>query len=98
MTKQQFVEKLAEKYNMSKKDAKDNVEAFLSILTEVITEDLEKDEALTFIGFGSFKIKLAAERKSFNPHTGKKQTTPAKLRVAFSPSKVIREAMANKKI
>ena len=50
MTKSDFIDKLAAKTGLSKKDAGSAVDAFL----EVVKESLEAGEDVQFTGFGKF--------------------------------------------
>ena len=63
MTKQEFVDAVAGKTGMSKRDAGAAVEAFLS----TVEDALKAGDTVTFTGFGKFHITHRAARKGVNP-------------------------------
>ena len=80
MTKQEFVDAVAEKSGMSKSDAGKAVEAVL----ETITDTLRRRDAVTFTGFGKFSTSARAARMGVNPRTGAKVMIPATTVPQFS--------------
>jgi len=81
MNKAQFIDAVAAKAELSKKDAKAAIEASL----ETITETLSKKDTVALIGFGTFSTSERAARGGVNPSTGAKlqiaATTVAKFKV-----------------
>lgn len=65
MNKTELVAAIAEKAELSKKDA----EAALNATVEAITEALAQDDKIQLIGFGSFEVKERAARVGRNPKT-----------------------------
>ena len=65
MNKTELVAAIAEKTDLTKKDA----ELALTAVVESITEALEKGDKVQLIGFGSFEVKTRAARTAFNPQT-----------------------------
>jgi nucleoid DNA-binding protein len=66
MTKNDLAQKLAEKFNISQKNARTVVDViFENILCSVILED-----NLILRGFGTFMVKVAKPCKRRNPQTG----------------------------
>lgn len=65
MTKSDFVDKLAAKTGLSKKDAAAAVDAFV----DVVTEALADGEAVQFTGFGKFYVQDREAREGINPQT-----------------------------
>ena len=63
MTKQEFVDKVADRANLSKRDAADAVDAFLDSITEVLRGGGE----VAFTGFGKFTTQARAARQGVNP-------------------------------
>ncbi len=63
MTKQEFVDKVADRAGMSKRDAGAAVDAFL----ETVEEALKGGETVTFTGFGKFHTTHRAARMGVNP-------------------------------
>lgn len=91
MTKKEFVERLAERADITKKSAAEFTDAFLDELTDVF----EKGDEVNFIGFGKFTVKERAGRKGKNPKTGEEVDIPARKVPYFTPGKTIKE-LANK--
>lgn len=65
MNKQEFIKALAEKANLSLKDAAAAVEAY----ADIIEDTLKKGEKVAIAGFGAYELKEKAERQGFNPVT-----------------------------
>ena len=63
MTKQEFVDAVAGKSGLSKRDAGAAVDAFL----ETVEETLKAGDAVTFTGFGKFHTTHRAARMGVNP-------------------------------
>ncbi len=65
MNKTQFVEEIASKANLTKKQA----DAAYSAMMETIVETLKNGEKISLVGFGSFELKHKEARELFNPLT-----------------------------
>ncbi len=89
MNKSELVKGVAERADLSRKDATDAVDAVFS----TITEALSKDEKVQLVGFGSFEVRSRAERKGRNPQTGEEIKIPATLIPAFRPGKTLKDAI-----
>lgn len=89
MNKSELVKDVAERADLSRKDATDAVDAVFS----AITEALSKDEKVQLVGFGSFEVRSRAERKGRNPQTGDEIKIPATLIPAFRPGKTLKDAI-----
>ncbi len=63
MTKQEFVDQVASKANLSKRDAAEAVDAFLQTVTETLT----RGDSISFTGFGKFSTAHRAAREGVNP-------------------------------
>ena len=63
MTKQDFVDTVAGKSGLSKRDASAAVDAFL----ETVEETLKSGDSVTFTGFGKFHTTHRAARMGVNP-------------------------------
>lgn len=50
---------------------------------------MQKEDAVTLIGFGVFAVKERAARKGINPKTKEAIEIPAQKVVRFKPSKVL---------
>jgi DNA-binding protein HU-beta len=68
VTKAEFIDQIAEKAGLSKKDAGVAVEAML----DTITDTLKRGGDVTFTGFGKFTVQARAARMGVNPRTGEK--------------------------
>ena len=73
MNKAELVSAIADKAELSKKDA----EAALKAFTDVVTEELQKGEKIQLVGFGTFEVSERAARTGRNPQTGEEMTIPA---------------------
>ena len=89
MNKSELVKSVAEKADLSRKDATDAVDAVFG----TITEALSKNEKVQLVGFGSFEVRSRAERKGRNPQTGDEIKIPATLIPAFRPGKTLKDAI-----
>jgi len=68
VTKSEFVEQVADRADLSKKQADEAVKAFL----ETIEETLKRGSDVTFSGFGKFHVAERSAREGRNPSTGEK--------------------------
>lgn len=89
MNKAEFIDAVAAKTGLSKKDTKAALEASL----ETITETLSKKDTVSFIGFGTFSTSDRAAREGRNPATGKTIKIAAKTVAKFKPGKALAEAV-----
>ena len=89
MTKQEFVDAVADRAGMSKRDAGAAVEAVL----DTITATLKKGDAITFTGFGKFSTSARASRMGVNPRTGAKLMIPATTVPKFSSGSALKAAV-----
>ncbi|HEX6593457.1 MAG TPA: HU family DNA-binding protein [Bacillota bacterium] len=89
MNKSDLVTAVAEKSELSKKDAAKAVDAVL----ESITDSLQVGEKVQLIGFGNFEVRERAARKGRNPQTGEEIEIPASKVPAFKAGKALREAV-----
>lgn len=79
MNKTELINAVAEKTGLTKKQAKDALEATLCSIATA----LEKGEKIALIGFGTFGVAEKAARKGVNPATKAKIEIPAKKVVKF---------------
>ena len=90
MNKTELIAAVAEKADLSKKDA----EAALTATVDAITEALTQGEKVQLVGFGSFEVKTRAARVGRNPRTGEEiPISEAKLPV-FKAGKALKDAVA----
>jgi DNA-binding protein HU-beta len=88
MNKADLIDEVA-KIVSSKKEAKEAVECVLS----TITSTLKKQEAVTLIGFGSFKVDDRKARTGRNPRTGEPIEIKAKKVPKFVAGKALKDAI-----
>lgn len=90
MTKQEFVERVAERTGLTKADAGRAVDAFLA----TVTEALKRGEAVNFTGFGKFSTQRRAARTGVNPRNpGQKVSIPAATVPKFTAGTQLKQAV-----
>ena len=87
MNKAELVSAIADKAELSKKDA----EAALKAFTDVVTEELQKGEKIQLVGFGTFEVSERAARTGRNPQTGEEMTIPASKAPKFKAGKALKD-------
>ncbi|MEQ8174341.1 MAG: HU family DNA-binding protein [Syntrophomonadaceae bacterium] len=93
MNKSELVKALAEKAEITQKDAAKALDA----LVETIQKALASGDKVQVIGFGSFEVRDRKERKVISPATGEEIKVPATKVPAFKPGKSLKEAVAVEK-
>ncbi len=89
MNKTQFVEAVAQKSGMNKREA----EAAVNAMTAVIAETLKAGDKVQLIGFGTFEVKTRAERTGRNPKTGEAITIASSKHPSFSAGKALKDSI-----
>lgn len=89
MTKQDFVDAVADKAGMSKRDAGAAVDAVL----DTITSALKRGDSVTFTGFGKFSTSARAARMGVNPRTGERVQIQATTVPKFSAGSALKSAV-----
>lgn len=87
MNKTELVAAIAEKTELSKKDAEKALKAF----TEVVTDELKKGEKIQLVGFGTFEVAERAAREGINPTTKEKIQIPASKAPKFKAGKALKD-------
>ena len=90
MNKTELVAAIAEKTDLTKKDA----ELALTAVVESIAEALEKGDKVQLIGFGSFEVKNRAARTGRNPKTKEAIEIPASKSPVFKAGKALKDKVA----
>lgn len=90
MNKQELIERIADGAGLSKKDATNSVDCFIS----TIEESLKKGEKVAITGFGTFDIKVSKPRQARNPKTGATISIPEKKAPKFKVGKAFKEIFA----
>ena len=88
MNKADLIDEVA-KVLSSKKEAKEAVECVLS----TITSTMKKQEAVTLVGFGTFKVDNRKARTGRNPRTGEPIEIKAKKVPKFVAGKALKDAI-----
>jgi DNA-binding protein HU-beta len=91
VTKSEFVDRVADKSGLSKRDAARAVDAFL----ESVEETLKNGDSVTFTGFGKFSAQHRNARQGVNPRTGEKVTIAAATVPKFSAGSGLKSALRN---
>ena len=90
MNKSELISKIAEKSNLSKKDAENALNAFLS----TIEESLAKDERVQLVGFGTFEVRGRKAREGRNPRNPEEVIKiPASKAPVFRAGKALKESV-----
>ena len=89
MTKAEFIDKVADKSGLTKRDAAAAVDAFL----DSITETLKRGDSVSFTGFGKFSAQQRAARQGVNPRTGERVQIPAATVPKFSAGSQLKQAL-----
>jgi DNA-binding protein HU-beta len=89
VTKQDFVDAVADRSGLSKRDAAEAVDAML----DTITETLRRRDSVTFTGFGKFATSARAARMGVNPRTGERQQIAATTVPKFTAGSALKSAV-----
>lgn len=89
MNKTELVAAMADKAELTKKDA----DAALKAFTEVVEETLKAGDSIQLIGFGTFEVAERAERTGRNPQTGAEMVIPASKAPKFKAGKALKDAL-----
>jgi DNA-binding protein HU-beta len=89
VTKQEFVDRVADKAQLSKRDAAKAVDAFL----DAVTETLKGGGDVSFTGFGKFSTSNRAARQGVNPRTGERVQIAASRVPKFSAGSQLKQAV-----
>lgn len=89
MNKTELVVAMAEKTELSKKDAEKALKAF----TDVVAEELAKGEKIQLVGFGTFERVEKPAREGRNPKTGETMKIAASKAPKFKPGKALKDVV-----
>ncbi|MBP0956280.1 MAG: HU family DNA-binding protein [Oscillospiraceae bacterium] len=87
MNKTELIAALAEKAEVSKKDAEKVLNAFV----ETVQDAVKADDKVQLVGFGTFESKARAAREGKNPQTGEKIKIAACKVPAFKAGKAFKD-------
>ncbi len=88
MNKGDLVNEVA-KVVSSKKEA----QAAVDCVVDTVTNALKKDEKVTLVGFGTFKVDQRNARKGINPQTGETIQIAARKVPKFVPGQALKDAV-----
>ncbi len=89
MTKQEFVERVAQRSDLDRRQAAKAVDAFL----ETITDTLKQGDSISFTGFGKFTVAERGARQGVNPQTGERIEIAASKVPRFSAGSALKNAV-----
>jgi len=89
MNKEQIIEAMAAKADISKKAAADALDAFI----DSVTTTLKSGGTVALTGFGTFQTSKRAARDGRNPATGAALKIPAMTVPKFKPGKNLKDAV-----
>ena len=87
MNKTELIAAVAEKAEISKKDAEKAVKAF----TDAVAEELAKGGKVQLVGFGNFEVSERPAREGRNPRTGETMTIAASKTPKFKPGNALKD-------
>ena len=87
MNKTELIAAVAEKAEISKKDAEKAVKAF----TDVVSEELVNGGKIQLVGFGTFEVSERPAREGRNPRTGETMTIAATKTPKFKVGKALKD-------
>lgn len=90
MNKAELIASMAEKSNLTKKDA----EAALNAFMKSVEESLASGEKVQLVGFGTFEVRERKEREGRNPRNPEEVIKiPASKAPVFKAGKVLKEVV-----
>ncbi|MBO4916241.1 MAG: HU family DNA-binding protein [Oscillospiraceae bacterium] len=89
MNKTELIAAMAEKSELTKKDAEKALAAFL----ESVEGALKKGDKVQLVGFGTFEVKQRAARTGINPQTKKPVKIAASKAPSFKAGKAFKDAL-----
>jgi DNA-binding protein HU-beta len=89
LTKQEFIQKVAQKSGLNAREAGKAVDAFM----ETVTETLRSRDSINFTGFGKFSAAERAARQGVNPRTGERVEIAATTVPKFSAGSQLKSAV-----
>lgn len=90
MNKTELINTVAEKTDMSKKDADKAVNAVIDTIIDTIVQE----DKVQLVGFGTFEIRNRGERMGRNPQTKEPMPIPASKVPVFKAGKAFKDAVS----
>lgn len=91
MTKSEFVDHVAQRANLSKKEASDAVDAVIA----TIEDTLRRGSDVVFTGFGKFHVADRGARQGVHPQTKQPIQIPASRVPRFTAGSGLKSAVKN---
>ena len=89
MNKTEFINAVAAKGEIDKKEAEKAVNAVFG----AVTDALKAGDKIQLVGFGTFEVKERAEKQGRNPKTGEVMTIAASKIPSFKAGKALKDAV-----
>lgn len=89
MNKTELIAAMAEKSELTKKDAEKALAAFV----DSVLDALKEGDKVQLVGFGTFEVKTRAARTGINPQTKEPVEIKASKSPAFKPGKALKDAL-----
>ncbi|MBJ7933154.1 DNA-binding protein [Bacillus toyonensis] len=89
MNKTEIIKVVADKAELTQKDAATATQAVL----DAITNTLANEEKVQILGFGTFEVRERSARTGRNPQTGEEMQIAASKAPAFKAGKELKEAV-----
>lgn len=89
MNKSELITSMAEKSQLTKKDAEAALKAFI----ETVEEALEGGDKVQLVGFGTFEVANRPARDGINPKTKETIHIPASKAPKFKAGKALKETV-----
>ena len=89
MNNKDYINKMAERLQMSPKEVQQLTTSFVNELAE----RMEDGSILSVQGFGNFEVKKKMERILINPTTKQRMLIPPKLALTFKPGTTVKEIL-----
>jgi len=92
MSKTELIEKIVKEVGITKADAT----KALKTIIDSVTATLKKGNAVTLVGFGTFRVSKRKARKGRNPRTGAEIKIAAAKVPKFSAGQTLKDAVNNR--
>ena len=89
ITKTEFINRMAKKGGITKKEAYRGVDAFIETLIDCLNDGC----VVKFVGFGKFELKTMKEKPARNPKTGESCIVPEHKKVKFYAGEILTDKM-----
>ena len=90
MNKGELVDAIAQKTDVTKKQA----DAIVTAMVDTIIEAVSTGDKISLVGFGNFEVRDRQAREGRNPKTGEKMQIAASRVPAFTAGKAFKERVA----